>query len=113
MVMRGPDENVTDNRTHFNKSHYDDDFGITFYRHSQIITIVYCIGYLTVFVLGLIGNCLVVAVVCRTPRMRTVTNYFIANLAFADILVVLLSLPASLLSSIFNRKWFFMPFVCV
>ena len=30
-----------------------------------------------VFVLGLVGNCLVVAVICRAPRMRTVTNYFI------------------------------------
>ena len=30
-----------------------------------------------VFLLGLVGNCLVVAVVFRAPRMRTVTNYFI------------------------------------
>lgn len=30
-----------------------------------------------VFILGLIGNCLVVAVVFRVPQMRTVTNYFI------------------------------------
>jgi len=31
----------------------------------------------SVFLLGLVGNCLVVAVVFRVPRMRTVTNYFI------------------------------------
>ena len=47
---------------------YDDGY---FYRHSTAITIVYCLGYSVVFVLGLIGNCLVVGVVFRTPRMRT------------------------------------------
>lgn len=75
----------------------DDDF----YRHSSIVTTVYCLAYSFVFLLGLVGNCLVVAVVFRAPRMRTVTNYFIVNLAIADVLVVLFCLPATLLSNIF------------
>lgn len=81
----------------------DDDF----YRHSSIVTTVYCLAYSFVFLLGLVGNCLVVAVVFRAPRMRTVTNYFIVNLAIADILVVLFCLPATLLSNIFVRKYSF------
>lgn len=40
-------------------------------------TICYRIADTSVFLLGLVGNCLVVAVVFRAPRMRTVTNYFI------------------------------------
>lgn len=75
-----------------------------FYRHSMPMTAVYCIAYLLVFAVGLVGNCFVIAVVFRTPRMRTVTNFFIVNLAIADILVVIFCLPATLMSNIFVRK---------
>jgi hypothetical protein len=76
-----------------------------FYRHGTGMTVVYCIAYLSVFALGLVGNCFVVAVVSRSPRMRTVTNFFIVNLAIADILVIVFCLPATLMSNIFVRKY--------
>lgn len=76
-----------------------------FYRHSKTMTIFYCIAYFIVFIVGLIGNCFVIAVVYRSPRMRTVTNFFIVNLAVADILVIVFCLPATLMSNIFVRKW--------
>lgn len=74
-------------------------------RYSPTISTVYCVAYTIVFVMGIIGNSCVVAVVVRSPRMRTVTNYFIVNLALADILVVLFCLPATLLSNLFIRKF--------
>ncbi|GIX68751.1 orexin receptor type 1 [Caerostris extrusa] len=40
--------------------------------------------HLTVFFVGLIGNALVCISVYRNHSMRTVTNYFIVNLAVAD-----------------------------
>lgn len=76
-----------------------------FYRHSMTMTAVYCIAYLLVFAVGLVGNFFVIAVVFRSPRMRTVTNFFIVNLAVADILVIVFSLPATLMSNIFVRKY--------
>ena len=95
------DSEADDNGT---VSNWTDGTPFPIYRHSTTTTIVYCLGYLIVFVLGLIGNCLVVAVVFRCPRMRSVTNFFIVNLAIADILVILFCLPATLLSNIFVRK---------
>lgn len=80
------------------------DYG--YYRHSEALTIVYCIAYVIVFLVGLIGNSFVIAVVLRSPRMRTVTNYFIVNLAVADILVIVFCLPATLMSNIFVREYF-------
>lgn len=73
-------------------------------RYSPAISSVYCVAYSIVFIMGIIGNSCVVAVVVRSPRMRTVTNYFIVNLALADILVVLFCVPATLLSNLFIRK---------
>lgn len=75
-----------------------------FYRHSAAMTAVYCVAYLLVFAVGLVGNFFVIAVVFRSPRMRTVTNFFIVNLAVADILVIVFCLPATLMSNIFVRK---------
>jgi len=78
---------------------------IPFYRHSLAMTAVYCFAYILVFAVGLVGNCFVIAVVYRSPRMRTVTNFFIVNLAVADILVIVFCLPATLLSNIFVREY--------
>lgn len=75
------------------------------YRHSPGVTIAFIIGYLAVFLIGLIGNSLVIAVVIRSPRMRNVTNYFIVNLAVADMLVITLCLPATLMANIYVRKY--------
>lgn len=80
------------------------DFDVL-YRHSLAMTIVYCFAYIIVFLVGLVGNSFVIAVVLRAPRMRTVTNYFIVNLAIADILVIVFCLPATLMSNIFVREY--------
>ncbi|EAT42474.1 AAEL005994-PA [Aedes aegypti] len=76
-----------------------------FYRHSSTMTAVYCVAYFVVFIVGLIGNSFVIAVVFRAPRMRTVTNFFIVNLALADVLVIVFCLPATLMSNIFVHQW--------
>uniref|UniRef100_A0A182MET8 G-protein coupled receptors family 1 profile domain-containing protein n=1 Tax=Anopheles culicifacies TaxID=139723 RepID=A0A182MET8_9DIPT len=76
-----------------------------FYRHSYTMTAVYCVAYFIVFIVGLVGNSFVIAVVFRAPRMRTVTNFFIVNLALADVLVIVFCLPATLMSNIFVRKY--------
>jgi len=58
-----------------------------------------------VFVVGLVGNLLVCLAVYRNHSMRTVTNYFIVNLAVADFLVILLCLPPTVLWDI-TETWF-------
>lgn len=82
------------------------------YRHSTPIIFLYCIAYLIVFMVGLVGNLFVIAVVYRSPRMRTVTNFFIVNLAVADILVIVFCLPATLMSNIFVRKYHLLAIQC-
>lgn len=76
------------------------------FRHTSALTAMYCVAYMLVFLVGLVGNCFVIAVVYRSPRMRTVTNFFIVNLAVADILVICFCLPATLMSNVFVREYF-------
>lgn len=59
-----------------------------------------------VFVVGLVGNCLVCVAVYRNRTMRTVTNYFIVNLAVADFLVILFCLPPSVVWDVTSTWWF-------
>ncbi|VVD00051.1 unnamed protein product, partial [Leptidea sinapis] len=51
-----------------------------------------------VFLVGLVGNSLVCVAVYRNHSMRTVTNYFLVNLAIADFMVLLFCLPATSVS---------------
>lgn len=54
---------------------------------------------------GLAGNALVCIVVWKNTPMRTVTNLFIVNLSTADLLVVLVCLPATVVGDI-TETWF-------
>ncbi|XP_014213261.1 orexin receptor type 1-like [Copidosoma floridanum] len=63
-----------------------------------------------VFITGLMGNVLVCVAVMRA-HMRTVTNYFIMNLALADLLVILTCLPFTITWDI-TETWFFGLYSC-
>lgn len=76
------------------------------FRHSYQTSAVLTILYAIIYIVGIVGNSFVVAIVYKSPRMRTVTNYFIANLAIADMLV-LLCMPGTLMNNIFVRKYSF------
>ncbi|CAB3388134.1 Hypothetical predicted protein [Cloeon dipterum] len=64
-----------------------------------------------VFIAGLIGNALVCAAVIRNPGMRTVTNYFIVNLAVADFMVLVFCLPPTVLWDV-TETWFLGDTLC-
>lgn len=49
--------------------------------------------YGSISLLAVIGNALVIVVIVRNKRMHTVTNIFIANLAVADVIIGLFSIP--------------------
>ncbi len=84
--------------------------------------------YLIVFIVGTIGNVLVIIVIQRNRSMRldktkeqgnsivdylfrTVTNMFIMNLAAADLLVLLFCLPATVIQDV-TKTWFFGLILC-
>ncbi|XP_066498995.1 somatostatin receptor type 5-like [Hoplias malabaricus] len=66
--------------------------------------------YLIVFILGLTGNTLVIFVVLRYAKMKTVTNMYILNLAVADELYIL-GLPFQTTHNLLTY-WPFGSFLC-
>lgn len=68
--------------------------------------------YSTIFVVALIGNGLVCYVVQSSPRMQTVTNYFIVNLAISDILIAVFCVPTTFVSVLILQYWSFGQTLC-
>lgn len=68
--------------------------------------------YCTVCIIALLGNGLVCFVVQTAPRMKTVTNYFIVNLAVGDILMTVFCVPFSFVSMLILRYWPFGEVMC-
>uniref|UniRef100_A0A0A1WYF4 Tachykinin-like peptides receptor 99D n=1 Tax=Zeugodacus cucurbitae TaxID=28588 RepID=A0A0A1WYF4_ZEUCU len=81
------------------------------------IIVLLSIFYGTISILAVIGNSLVIWVVVTTRQMRTVTNMYIANLAFADVVIGLFCIPFQFQAALLQRwnlPWFmcgFCPFI--
>lgn len=82
-----------------------------FLKNSPSIQINICIFYVVIFIVGLLGNILVVFVVLQNKAMQTVTNCFIANLALSDILLCVVAVPFTPLY-FFSNEWAFGKIMC-
>lgn len=69
--------------------------------------------YIAILVFAVLGNSVVVYVVCSTAKMRTVTNYFIANLAVGDLCMAIFCVPFSFISILILQYWPFGVELCV
>lgn len=70
-----------------------------------------CLLNMLIFLFGTTGNIFVCLSVYRNHQLRNVTNYFIVNLAFADLLVILICLPATVVWDL-SLTWFFGTIAC-
>ena len=84
----------------------DADRGIVGIELFEVISI------LIICVIGVIGNCLVILVVYRQSKMRTVTNYFIVNLAIADLFVLIINAPLDFIVKFTGKKWLYGAAMC-
>ncbi|CAH3174801.1 unnamed protein product, partial [Porites lobata] len=56
------------------------------------VTVTYCL----IFIVSLVANSLIVTIVYKTPNLKKPINYFIANMAFSDILSAIFWMPLNL-----------------
>lgn len=99
------------NLTHWNESYEDYLNQIEEFIFPRTWTWILIFIHSLVFVIGLVGNTLVCVAVYRNHSMRTVTNYFIVNLAVADFMVILFCLPPTLIWDV-TMTWFFGVTMC-
>ncbi|XP_039606223.1 neuropeptide Y receptor Y2, like [Polypterus senegalus] len=76
-----------------------------------VVQVILIAAYSSIILLGVIGNSLVIYVVFKFKTLRTVTNFFIANLAVADLLVNTLCLPFTLIYTLLD-EWKFGKVLC-
>jgi len=67
--------------------------------------------YSTVLLLGISGNVLIIFTIARYQRLKTTTNIFLASLASADLMMVVICVPVNL-AKLFSYTWDFGLFLC-
>ena len=79
------------------------------YRYNLYEGLALSIAYGLVFIVGFVGNVLVIIAVARGGQMmrHSATNIFLTNLAVADLLVIIICLPITLITYLINRKLLF------
>jgi hypothetical protein len=55
--------------------------------------LIFTIIFLIVGIIGFLGNLCTILVIIRTPQLHSQTNYFLANLAFSDLLLICVGVP--------------------
>lgn len=96
---------LSSNQTLGFKLSEDDPFQLPF------VQFIFSVFYVIIFLLGMFGNFLVIFVVARTRTMQTVTNFFISNLAVADILLCCFCITLTPTYTFLGR-WIFGTFLC-
>ena len=78
----------------------------------EYIVVSVTLFYSIIFALGVIGNMMVILVVCRHKTMRSPTNVFLVNLTIADLSVILVCMPPALLEFYSDEIWLLGDVMC-
>ncbi|VDM62018.1 unnamed protein product [Angiostrongylus costaricensis] len=83
----------------------DDDDDGELYELSLYELIFWCILYVVIALLAVVGNSLVIYITLIRLRSRAVTTHFIINLALADLLTGIFAIPFKFQAALF-QEWF-------
>lgn len=80
---------------------------VNMYRKAIKLTL-----YAIIFLISSMGNVLVCIIILKRRKMKTVTNYFILNLALADLTLTLICIPFDIPVQEMSYKWPYGSFMC-
>ncbi|XP_055330054.1 QRFP-like peptide receptor [Paramacrobiotus metropolitanus] len=82
------------------------------YIATPAVVAVLAVFYGSISLLALCGNGLVVLIIASNKRMQSVTNFLLANLASADILIAVAAVPFQFQAALLQR-WVLPDFMCI
>jgi hypothetical protein len=68
--------------------------------------------YISIFIIGVTGNFLVLFVIMKEKELRNFTNYLLANLSVADLLVLLTCVPSGIHDLFAKERWYLGKIMC-
>jgi len=83
----------------------DSGFVLPYFKEPQWLEILRLIFQVFIAFVGLAGNAMVCLVITFQPQMHTVINYFIRNLAIADLGILILSFPLAVIKEQNPYHW--------
>lgn len=109
MLENHSDYNITDFNNFLNES-------VPYQRHvpepPTYLLVVVTIFYILIFILGVFGNIIVILVIVFNKNMRSTVNMFLVNLCVADLLVMVICMPPTLVELHFKEIWYLGEFMC-
>lgn len=99
--------NATGNQTGSDSfiGHGNVDFALPFYKEAPWVEILRLTFQVLLGAVGVAGNVIVCLVITFQPHMQTVINYFIRNLAIADLGILLLAFPLAVIKEQDPYHW--------
>lgn len=73
--------------------------------------VLWAVAYSTIVVVSVVGNITVIWIILAHKRMRTVTNYFLVNLAFAEASMSAFNTVINFVYGVHN-EWYFGLYYC-
>lgn len=80
---------------------------------ASYLKILASVFYPIAMILGIGGNTLVLLVIIFLPFTKSVTTFFIVNLAISDLIFALLCIPSTFITAYLFQYWPFSGFTCV
>lgn len=108
LLFESTDSNLSANSSVFNLQELLGPKRPEYYKLIPV-TVIYC----AIFFTGIIGNICTCIVIARNRYMQTATNYYLFNLAVADLLVLLLGLPQETYTLWSAYPWIFGETFCI
>jgi hypothetical protein len=69
--------------------------------------------YLLIFLIGFIGNFLIIIIVKYNKTLRHGTNYCLVNLCIADLLLIIVCMPSAIVDLYAKEVWYFGYLMCM
>jgi hypothetical protein len=68
--------------------------------------------YIIIYLIGVIGNILVIYILLKKKELKCFTNYLLANLSIADLMVLIVCVPSAFHDLVSKERWYLGKLAC-